>query len=89
MAVSEIELRLRGYRLTTAEITYHMPDHERLLQTFIWQHLDIVPDYPKLKKFLDFWEREIEGRIHSVSVASAELIKPSQWRHAKSLSILQ
>ena len=30
------------YRLTTAEILYHLPDHPNLLQTFIWQDLDIA-----------------------------------------------
>ena len=36
------ELQLRGYRLTTAEIIYHLPDHPALLQSFIWQDLDLA-----------------------------------------------
>ena len=42
------------YRLTTAEILYHLPDHPNLLQSYIWQDLDIAPRYPVLHKFLDF-----------------------------------
>ena len=29
-----------------------------------------------LRKFLDFWESNIEGPVHSVRVASIPLIKP-------------
>ncbi|HYU11184.1 MAG TPA: Usg family protein, partial [Stellaceae bacterium] len=60
------ELQLRGYRLTTAEIVYHLPDHPALLQSFIWQKFDLAPDYPELQRFLEFWSRNIEGKLHSV-----------------------
>ena len=61
--------QLDGYRLTTAEILYHMPDHPGLLQTFIWQDLDLAPAFPVLHKFLDFWSRELDGKLHSVRLA--------------------
>ncbi|XBQ16746.1 MAG: hypothetical protein ABL308_02465 [Oceanicaulis sp.] len=73
---------LRGARLTTAEVCYHMPDFPGLLQTFLWQTYDQAPDYPRLMKFLDFWRREIDAVIHSVTVAHAGLVKPTQWRAA-------
>lgn len=76
-----LSAQLRGYRLTTAEILYHLPDHPNLLQSFIWQQLDIAPRYPMLHRFLDFWHRDIEARVHSVRVGSAGLIGPGQWRH--------
>ena len=77
---SDFELMLKDYRMTLAEILYHMPDHPSLLQTFIWQDLDIAPKYPVLHKFLGFWEKNIEGRLHSVRVDSAKLITPSDLR---------
>lgn len=77
--------QLQDYRLTTAEILYHLPDHPNLLQSYIWQDLDIAPRYPVLNKFLDFWKREIEGRLHSVRVASASLIKPASIGHANTM----
>ena len=83
-----LALQLKDYRLTTAEILYHMPDHPRLLQTYIWQELDLAPNFPVLHKFLEFWERTLEGRLHSVRVASAELIKPASLRMAKELLTL-
>lgn len=78
----ELELQLAGYRLTTAKILYHLPDHPSLLQTFVWQKLDLAPKFPELHKFLEFWRAEIEGRLHSVSVASAALVKPAELRLA-------
>ncbi|MBV8615812.1 MAG: Usg family protein [Acetobacteraceae bacterium] len=72
--------QLRGYRLTTAEILYRMPDHPDILQAYIWQELDIPPAFPGLRKFLAFWRRELEGPIHSVRVASAELVQPARFR---------
>ena len=80
-----IQRQLQGYRLTTAEILYHLPDHPAVLQSYIWQDLDIAPRFPVLHKFLDFWGREIEGKLHSVRVASVGLIGPSQWRHTPHL----
>lgn len=81
----DFELMVKDYRLTTAEILYHMPDHPSLLQTYVWQNLDIAPRFPKLHGFLDFWESSLDGRLHSVKIASAELIKPSQFRYARAM----
>lgn len=76
----ELVRQLKNYRLTTAEILYHMPDHPKLLQTYIWQDLDLSPDFPVLKKFLDFWHSSLEGRLHSVRVASCGLLHPGNVR---------
>lgn len=73
-----MELMLRDYRLTTAEILYHFPDHPVLLQSFIWQEFDLAPKFPTLNKFLDFWNRELDGKIHSVKVMHAELVTPAE-----------
>lgn len=82
---TQLQRQLEGYRLTTAEILYRLPDHPTVLQAYIWQELDIAPRYPVLHRFLDFWEREIEGRLHSVRVASAGLIGPADLRYTEHL----
>ena len=71
---------LGGYGLTSAEVLYRMPDHPSFLQSFFWQFEDLAPDYPRLKQFLDHWEREVEAAIHSVRVMHAGLIKPREVR---------
>ena len=78
--MSDLELQLAGYRLTTAEILYHMPDHPGLLQTYVWQNLDMAPQFPELRRFLDFWTRELDGPLHSVNVTAAGLIAPAGLR---------
>lgn len=85
---SSLQRQLQGYRLTTAEILYHLPDHPHLVQSFIWQQLDIAPRFPELQRFLAFWEKHIEGKLHSVKVAQASLVGPAKLRHAQvSLSL--
>jgi uncharacterized protein Usg len=81
--MSDLALQLKDYRLTTAHIFYHLPDHPSLLQEFVWQKLDLAPKFPELKKFLAFWETHLDGKLHSVRVASAQLIKPAEMRNAK------
>ncbi len=71
---------LKDYRLTTAKILYHRPDYPSLLQTFLWQHYDIAPEFPELQRFIAFWHREIEGKLHSVYVASNPLVTPGHYR---------
>lgn len=76
-----LALQLRDYRLTTAEILYRMPDHPRLLQTYIWQELDLAPRFPVLRRFLDFWRRELDGELYAVRVAAGGPLRPAAWRH--------
>jgi uncharacterized protein Usg len=85
--MGSLELKLRGYRLTTAEILYHMPDHPAVLQTFIWQELDIAPKYPALNKFLQFWETSLEAKLHSVRVAARGLISDAEINMAGEFSL--
>lgn len=75
-----IALELQGYCLTTAQILYHMPDHPRLLQTYIWQDYDLVPDHPELRRFLDFWQRNLDGPLHSVRIATSSPLAPRELR---------
>ena len=74
--------QIAEYRLTTAEILYRLPDHPSLLQSYTWQELDISPDFPVLHRFLTFWERRLDGKLHSVRIASCGLISPAKYRHA-------
>jgi uncharacterized protein Usg len=77
--------QLNDYRITTAEILYWMPDHQHVLQSYVWQNLDLAPRFPNLSKFLDFWDRNLEGRLHRIRVASTQLIKPAEFGFASGL----
>ena len=80
--------QMSGYRLTTAEILYHMPDHPGLLQSFIWQDMDVAPDFPVLHGFLGFWSRQLDGKLHSVRLASCGLMSQVDLRHASQVQYL-
>ncbi|HEX9768976.1 MAG TPA: Usg family protein [Kiloniellales bacterium] len=73
--------QLSDHRLTTAEIIYYMPDHPALLQSYLWQDYDTAPHYPVLRRFLEFWQRELDGKLHSVRVATLPVIQAPSLRH--------
>ena len=77
---SALRKQLEGYGLTTANIIYRMPDHQHLLQTYIWQEYDLAPRFPELRRFLEFWTRQLDGPIHSVTVAHKRLISSGEMR---------
>lgn len=83
MQRSELELQLQGWRMATAEVLYYLPDHPSLLQSFIWQTLDLAPAYPRIHSFLDYWKREIEAVIHSVRLATGETLAPPKLKTAQ------
>ena len=76
----DFSAQLTGFSLTTAEILYRMPDHPSLLQSFIWQEYDVHPRFPRLKHFLDFWSRNLDGKLYRVTVAHKRLITPAELR---------
>ncbi len=45
-----------------------MPDYRHILQTFFWQTEDITPDIPRIHKFLNYWENNIEAKIKKVLI---------------------
>ena len=80
MVTPEFRKQLAGYGLTTAEILYRMPDHPALLQSYIWQDYDLFPEFPVLRKFLDFWACTLDGPLFKVTVGHCRLIKPAELR---------
>lgn len=78
MTSKDFRRQVEGYGLTTAQILYRRPDHPWLLQTYVWQDYDLCPNFPELNGFLAFWQKSIEGPLHSVTVAHSRLIKPAE-----------
>ena len=74
----ETRHRLLSWRLTTAEITYHLPDYPDLLQNYIWQDLDLIPEFPVLRRFRLLRRRgEVPGCL--AGLAERELFAEG-WR---------
>ena len=58
-----------------------MPDFQSVLNTFVWQDYDLAPDHPKLFKFIEYWQDEIEGPLHSVRFVHRKMLAPGEWRN--------
>jgi uncharacterized protein Usg len=80
MVSTDFKRQVNGYGLTTAHIFYRRPDHLWLLQTYVWQDYDLWPNFPVLQGFLQFWQRQLEGPLHSVTVAHSRLVAPAELR---------
>ncbi len=88
MRTDDFETQLKGGRLTTAEVLYYMPDHPKLLQSFMWQTLDVAPEYPRVHSFLEFWRREIQAVIHSVRLSTVGVVSPAKVRFAQVVGLV-
>ena len=88
MRTDDFETQLRGGRLTTAEVLYYMPDHPKLLQSFMWQTLDVAPEYPRIHRFLQHWRKEIQAVIHSVRLSTVGLVSPAKVAFAEEIGLL-
>ena len=74
---------LRKKELVLVGIVYYMPDYTNLLNEFYWQCEDIVPDMPRVHKFLNFWKDNIEAVIKEVKVSVSntnQIIKADFYR---------
>jgi len=56
-------------RLTTLQIYYYMPDHQSVIQEFVWQYEDLKPTFPRTHKFLNHWHENIEAVIQEILLA--------------------
>ena len=45
-----------------------------------WQDYDLAPEFPQMYGFLDFWENNLDGPLHSVRYSHQKLIKPGEFR---------
>ena len=79
MVSNDFRRQMHGFGLTTANIFYRLPDHPAVLQSYIWQNHDLHPHFPELRKFLDFWKRELEGALHSVIVSHCGSSSPRSF----------
>ena len=79
MIAKDFRRQLEGYGLTTARILYRRPDHQWLLQSYVWQDYDLAPGFPKLTDFLDFWAANLDGALYRVRVAHRRLIAPTEF----------
>jgi uncharacterized protein Usg len=62
---------LRKSVFVTVDVLYYMPDFEHIVQEFIWQTEDLIPEMTRVKKYLNHWSEEIEAVVKQVKVGYA------------------
>ena len=79
---------LDGYILVTVNILYFLPDYNSLINEFIWQTLDLKPKYPKVNKFLKYWDKNINANIKEVIISeNSKKFVLNEWRNGIILNI--
>jgi uncharacterized protein Usg len=63
---------IKKKRLVTVDILYWIPDYRHILQEFIWQTDDLVPEMPRVHKFLNFWYENIDAVISEIRVMDGD-----------------
>ena len=58
----------RSKQLVTVDIFYFMPGYQNLIQEFVWQTEDIVPEMYRTHKFLDYWHHNIDAIVQEVMI---------------------
>ena|ERR1700677_4250797 len=70
-----------GSYLITAHIVYKRLDYRHLVQDFIWQEHDFLPEIPRLMKFLNHWKSNIEAPIKSIRFYVHDFFVPMSLSH--------
>lgn len=65
-----------------SKILYRIPDSP-LLNEFSWQAEDMLPHFPRIRKFLDYWIKNIDGPLKSVRIAYSKNLERSAFGNKK------
>ena len=70
-----IEIILKKRTVASVQVVYYIPDYMNLVNEFIWQTEDQLPEYPRITRFLDYWDKNIDGPIKEVYIYDHEEAK--------------
>ena len=68
----ELHMILKKLQLVTIDIFYYRPDYTSIIQEFLWQTEDIVPDLRRTHKFLNHWHQNIDAVVQEVQISINE-----------------
>ena len=63
-------IKINRWELTTIHVYYWMTDYRHILNLFSFQDNDIPPEYPRMQRFVKYWEENIEARIKEIQIGS-------------------
>ena len=64
--------------LVTVRVLYYVPGTHVLAPDFIWQVNDVVPEIPRVHKFLRYWHDNLDAVISDVDWTCG---RGANWRH--------
>ena len=59
---------IRKWTVATVQVVYYIPDYLNIVQEFVGQTEDRLPEYPRITQFLDYWDKNIDGPIKEVYI---------------------
>ena len=72
---------LRKWTVATVQVVYYIPDHLHIVNEFMWQTEDQLPEYPRITRFLDYWDKNIDGPIKEVYIYDQGTSKVIDGKH--------
>jgi uncharacterized protein Usg len=69
---------IHKWTVASVQVVYYIPDYLNLVNEFVWQTKDQLPEYPRITRFLDYWDKNIDGPIKEVYIYDHE---ESKIRH--------
>ena len=58
-----VEIILKKWTVASVQVVYYIPDYLHIVNEFVWQTEDQLPDYPRIGRFLNYWDKHIDGPI--------------------------
>ena len=59
---------LHKWTVATVQVVYYIPDYLHIVNEFVWQTEDQIPEFPRITKFLNYWDKNIDGPIKEVYI---------------------
>jgi uncharacterized protein Usg len=68
------------YRLVTVGVFYYLPEYSNIIQEFMWQTDDRVPELVRVHKFLNHWHTNIDAVISEVRISCSDPFSTSNFK---------
>ena len=59
---------LQKWTVATVQVVYYIPDYLHIVNEFVCQTDDQLPEYPRITEFLNYWDKNIDGPIKEVYI---------------------
>ena len=59
---------IEKWTVASVQVIYYIPDFPHIVNEFMWQTDDQRPDFPRIDRFLNYWDRYIDGPIKEVYI---------------------